>query len=349
MLEIKEYVHDIREIADIPYNWIKLHNKTVMISGATGMIGKFLVDLLMYRNESDNLNCTVVALGRNAKKAESRFPEWLNDEHFIFVEQDITKPIDYEGHVDYIIHAASNTHPLAYSSDPIGTITANVDGTRNLLDLAQKNENSRFVFLSSVEIYGQNRGDVELFREDYCGYINSNTLRAGYPESKRVGEALCQAYKKQYGVDVVIPRLSRVYGPTMLLNDSKALSQFILKGVNNEDVILKSEGLQYFSYIYVADCVSAIIKIMLDGENGEAYNVGDENSNIHLKDLANIIANYNNKQVIFELPSEAERAGYSTATTALLDTTKLKELGFNAKTNINEGLNKTITIIKQFI
>lgn len=130
---------------------------------------------------------------------------------------------------DYIIHAASNTHPVAYAGDPVGTIAANVIGTDNLLKWASAVKCKRFVFLSSVEVYGENRGDTDKFAEDYMGYIDCNTLRAGYPESKRTGEALCQAYRKQDGMDIVIPRLSRAYGPTMLASDTKAISQFIKK------------------------------------------------------------------------------------------------------------------------
>ena len=129
--------------------------------------------------------------------------------------------------VDYILHLASNTHPMQYSTDPIGTVTTNIIGVQNMLDFAVDHNATRFAFASSNEIYGENRGDVEFFNEDYCGYINSNTMRAGYPESKRCGEALCQAYKAQKGLDIVVPRLTRSYGPTMLMSDTKAVSQFI--------------------------------------------------------------------------------------------------------------------------
>ena len=144
--------------------------------------------------------------------------------------------------VDYVIHLASNTHPLQYSLDPIGTITTNVFGTYNTLEFAKKQHAVRYAFASSNEIYGENRGDKELFDESYCGYIDSNTLRAGYPESKRCSEALCQAFNKQENIDVVIPRLTRSYGPTMLMSDTKAISQFIKKALANEDIVLKSEG-----------------------------------------------------------------------------------------------------------
>ena len=191
-------------------------------------------------------------LGRNEEKARARFADYADCPQFHFIKQDINEKVvgnpALPAKIDYVIHAASNTHPVAYASDPIGTITANVFGTQYLLDYAKEADCKRFVFLSSVEIYGENRGDTDKFTEDYLGYIDCNTMRAGYPESKRTGEALCQAYRKQMEMDVVIPRLSRVYGPTMLMSDTKALSQFILKSVKQEDIVLKSEGTQEFSY-----------------------------------------------------------------------------------------------------
>ena len=343
------YMDDVKKIADLDYTCDKLKDKSLAISGATGMIGSFLIDVLMYRNEKYNQNVAVYAFGRNEEKAKKRFEKYFDNDNFRFVKQDINNPIDEnicKDKVDYIIHAASNTHPVAYSSDPIGTISANVIGTNNLLDWAAKVGCERFVFLSSVEIYGENKGDTDKFAEDYLGYIDCNTLRAGYPESKRTGEALCQAYIKQRGLDVVIPRLSRCYGPTMLDSDTKALSQFILKGVNSEDIVLKSEGTQLYSYAYVADAVSGIIKLMFDGECGGAYNVVSDASDIMLKDLAGIIADYVGKKVIFELPSETERAGYSKATKATLASDKIKETGWKSFFDIKEGLHHTIDVLR---
>ena len=188
-----------------------------------------------------------------------------------------------------------------------------------------------------------------MFTEDYCGYINCNTMRAGYPESKRCGEALCQAYKSQKGLDIVIPRLTRSYGPTMLMSDTKAISQFIRKGVAGEDIILKSAGTQYYSYTYMADAVSGLLTVLLCGESGEAYNIADIASDIMLKDLAAIIADTAGKQVVFELPDAVEAAGYSTATKARLDGSKLKTLGWKPAYDIRGGLERTISILKEII
>ena len=340
------YIEDINYIVGLDLPWEKLQGKSVLLSGATGLVGSFLVDVLL----SKEIDCTVYALGRNEEKAKARFSKWSNDEHLIFIPYDINKPLarDDLGTVDYVLHMASNTHPMQYSTDPIGTITTNIIGVQNMLEFAVEHHAARFAFTSSNEIYGENRGDVETFAEDYCGYINSNTMRAGYPESKRCGEALCQAYKAQKGLDVVIPRFTRSYGPTMLMTDTKAISQFIRKGISGEDIVLKSAGTQYYSYTYVADAVSGLLYVLLKGESGEAYNIADERSDIMLKDLAAIIAGIAGKQVVFEIPDAIEAAGYSTATKARLDGTKLKSLGWKAKYDIQSGMKRTIGILSGY-
>ena len=330
-----------KEIEAFDFDLSQLEVKSLMISGATGMIASYLIDCIMAKG----IDCRIIALGRNAEKARARFGEYFDRENFAFCACDINKSIEINEKADYIIHAASNTHPLAYSTDPIGTITTNVIGLQNLLDYACEHNNKRFVFLSSVEIYGVNRGDVESFTEDYCGYINSNTLRAGYPESKRVGEALCQAYIKQKGMDIVIPRLSRVFGSTLLKTDTKALSQFIHKAIAGENIVLKSAGTQFYSYLYVEDIVTGILTCMFNGKNGEAYNVADETCNITLKNLAETIADIAGTKVVYEIPDETEKAGYSTATKAILSSEKIKSLGWKAKYDIKQGIDKTLQCI----
>lgn len=341
------YLEDVEKVSGTILPWEKLQNKSVLLSGATGLLGSFLIDVLMQKN-SKGLNCKVYALGRTQKKAEERFSKWWGDEHLIFLPYDVNKPFvrDDVNTVDYVLHLASNTHPMQYATDPIGTITTNIIGLQNMLEFAVTHHAARFAFTSSNEIYGENRGDVEMFDEAYCGYIDSNTLRAGYPESKRCGEALCQAYKTQKGLDVVIPRFTRSYGPTMLLTDTKAISQFIRKGIAGEDIVLKSAGTQNYSYTYMADAIYGLLTVVLCGENGEAYNIADEASNITLKDLAKIIADHAGKRVVFEIPDAVEAAGYSKATKALLDGKKLKKLGWKPFYTIKDGIPRTMDILK---
>lgn len=337
------YLQDIRALGALELPWEQLRGRSILISGATGMIGSYLIDVLMEKG----LDVTVYALGRNEEKAKARFVRWWDDPCFVFVTGDINRGIDLDVQtVDYVFHAASNTHPVAYATDPIGTITTNIIGTDNLLRFAAEHGTRRVLFASSVEVYGENRGDREAFSEDYCGYIDCNTLRAGYPESKRAGEALCQAYIRQKGLDVVIPRLARTYGPTMLMSDTKALSQFLKKGMAGEDIVLKSAGTQLFSYTYVADAVSGVLYCLFYGVNGEAYNISDSASDITLRDLAGIIADCVGTEVVFDLPDATESAGYSKATKAIMENNKIRTLGWSAQYTMQTGLERTLRILK---
>jgi len=344
-INLKLLDEDVHAVACLPLPWNKLENKTVLISGAGGMIGSFLIRVFMARKEKIN----IVAVGRSEEKAKKSLGEFWDRDDFKFISQDIRSPLMNIGKIDYMIHAASNTHPKAYSTDPVGTITTNVIGLTNMLDYAVANKIERFLFASSVEVYGENRGDVERFDETYDGYIDCNTVRAGYCESKRVGESLCQSYHAQYDIDVVIARIPRTYGPTMLETDTKAISQFIKNGINHEDIVLKSKGTQLFSYSYVADTVSGILTILLKGETCGAYNIADEFSEVSLKSLAELIARTVGTNVVYQIPDEIEAAGYSKATKALMNSDKLKNLGWSAQWTIDSGISRTLSILKKGI
>lgn len=339
------YLSGVDAVCALDLPWGQLAGKSVAISGATGMIGAFLVDVIMRKNIKEGLGCRVIALGRSAEKARARLP-YFEDEHFFFEEGSVISP-NYRPSqpADYVLHLASSTHPRQYATDPIGTIRGNVDGLQNLLEYASDN-GARLLFASSVEVYGQNRGDVERFDEHYCGDIDCNTLRACYNESKRLGEAMCQAYRSQRGVDAVIARIARVYGPTLLPDDSKALSQFMHRSIAGEDVVLKSDGTQRFSYLHVADAVSGLLHVLLLGIDGEAYNLADEGSDIALRDLAALVADSNGVKVVFDLPDAAEAAGYSKATLALMDGSKAHALGWRPHYDIQSGIASTMCVLK---
>lgn len=341
------YLEDLENTINNVSNVNSLKNKSFFVSGASGLIGSFLVDTIMLLNKNFDYNIRVIANGRNKEKLEKRFSEYLENDKFIEYIADINRKFSFGGKIDYIINCASNTHPKQYATDPIGTIMTNICGTENMLELASVKK-AKFVFLSSVEIYGENKYNIGRFKEDDMGYINCNTMRAGYNEAKRTGEALCQSYKEQKKVNVVLVRLPRIYGSTVKKDDTKVSSQFINKALNGEDIILKSKGTQYFSYLYVADAVSGILEVMINGKNGEVYNLGNIKSEVHLKDLAEIIASLVNTKVIYDIPNEMENKGFSKATDARLDYSKISnELAWTPQYPIKDGLSRTLEILKQ--
>lgn len=345
-LECAGYMADVERVASLGLPWERLAGKAVVISGATGMIGAFLVDVLMRKNERDGLGCRAVCLGRSAGKAEERLP-YFGKSGFEFEECDLRQDgAAPEAHADFVMHLASSTHPRAYVADPVGTVRVNVGGLDRLLGYAAR-EGARTLFASSVEVYGENRGDAERFGEGYCGYLDCNTLRACYNESKRLGEALCQAYRAQAGAQVVIARIARAYGPTLLSDDSKALSQFMWRALAGQDVVLKSDGTQRFSYLHVADVVSGLLNVLLDGADGEAYNLADEGSDVMLRDLAVLVAKAGGVKVAFDLPDVKEAAGFSKSTLALMDGSKARGLGWRAHYGIEGGVAQTMAVLKE--
>lgn len=233
-----------------------------------------------------------------------------------------------------------NTHPKQYAEDPIGTIMTNIYGCDNLLKLAVEKK-ARFLLASSVEIYGQ--GTAIPMNEEYCGYIDCNLARSGYNEAKRTCEALTQSYRSVFGVNAVIARFARVFGADKK-HDTKAMSQFMDKAVLGEDIILKSKGQQRYSYCYIADAVSGLLKLMLDGQDGEAYNISNDDDGLTLGEYAEYIASLANLKVRYEIENNES---VSKATFALLDTHKIKNIGWKPQYSVKDGLKRTYMIKKE--
>lgn len=330
-----DYILSIEEIDSFK-------GKSILITGATGMVGVCLIDALMRFNEESNAGVIIYAVGRDKDRASSRLGEYYSNILFHFIEQDVRNPFPEDLRVDYIIPLASNTHPFAYSKFPVETVEINVKGAENALKKAVQC-GATVLYPSTVEVYGNG---VNPFDENYTGDLNLATSRACYTESKRVSEALCQSYIAEFAVNCKIVRLSRLFGPTMLESDTKASSQFFLKALANEDIVLKSKGDQLFSYTYVADAVQAILFVILNGECGQAYNIACDACNIHLATFAKECAELAGKSVVFDLPSDVEAKGYSVASKAILSTTKLSSLGWTTNRTFKDAVNRTYNILR---
>lgn len=334
------YKDDILEVATLNLPWEKLSGCNVLITGATGLIGSCIVEILMSR---DNKDYHVYASGRNEDRAKIRFENYANDKSFHFLRHDVERPLDNNIRFDYIIHAASNASPNFFAQKPVEVIKSNIDGVANLIEYGLQHEMKRFLYVSSGEIYGE--GDGRIFTEDYSGYINCATPRACYPSSKRTAETLCVSYAAEYGVDVVIARPCHTYGPYFTEQDNRVYAQFIRNTLKDENIVMKSTGTQFRSWCYVVDCASAILHILLKGENGCAYNIADDKSNITIKELAEMIADIAGCKVVFDIPSDMEKAGYNVVSKSIFANEKLKALGWTVKNSMKEKMKATIDYI----
>ena len=335
------YIDDVKKAANSPLPWEKLRGKNILITGATGMIGSSLIDVLMSHKP---LDFHIYASGRNESKVAAVFSKYVNNPYFHFVRYDVRESFESDICFHYMIAGAGVASPQLYSTDPISVIKSNLWGVDNLLSYGVKNGLEKFLYISSGEIYGE--GDGRVFSEDYSGYVNCATLRACYPSAKRATESLCIAYSHQYSIDVSIARPCHIYGPHFNESDKRVYAQFIRNILNNEDIIMKSTGTQYRSWCYAVDCATALLFILLKGENGEAYNIADEKSNITIKELAETIADIGHKKVVIDLPEKTEKAGYNIVKKSLFSTEKLCALGWICTGKIKEKIESTINAIK---
>ena len=341
MLYKKELNNTLKNIPNLDM----LKNKKILITGSTGLIGSAIVDTLAWENVTNDSNIHIYAAGRNKEKVKERFKEFIDKGFFTFIEYDANKDLMFDMDVDYIIHGASNAHPIAYSEEPVETMISNFYGMNNLLKYAKRYNVLRTLYISSSEVYGQKQGNEPYSEEDY-GFIDILNPRACYPSSKRAAETLCASYKKEYDLDVVIVRPGHIYGPTMTTEDSRASAQFARNAMEGKDIIMKSPGLQLRSYCYVLDCASAILTVLLNGKSGQAYNISNNKSVVTIRELAESFAKNGNTKVVFENPDDVEAAGYNLMDCSALDASKLESLGWKGLYDVDEGVRQTIEILK---
>lgn len=282
---------DIRSIINSPIiDWERFRNKSVLITGANGMLPSYMVFTLLFLNNEKAMNVNVYALARNEAKLKNAFKEYCEDNHFHSIIQDVSAPISSDIHFDFIIHAASQASSKYFATDPVGTLKANTVGTINTLDAAVKSNSEGYLYFSSGAVYGELDENVVSVEESYIGKVYPLSVRNCYATSKQLGENACVSYHHQYGLPAKIVRIFHTMGPMVQLNDSRIFSDLCQNIVNRENIVLHSEGSAMRAFCYVADAVIAYFKVLLDGEAAAAYNVGgDETRETSMRDLAEML------------------------------------------------------------
>ena len=326
-----------------PIPWHTLSGKTALISGAAGFLAAYMVETLLFLNETQQLNATVIAVVRNRNGFAQRFSHHLMRSDLICIEQDISLPLQVDQRIDFIIHAASQASPKYYATDPVGTLSANTLGTAQLLELARSHQAEGFLYFSSADVYGE-PARVPTTESDY-GYLDPLAVRSCYAESKRMGENMCVSWHHQFGVKAKIVRPFHTYGPGMRLDDGRVYADFVADVVNGRDIVLKSDGLARRSFCYLADAVAGFWMVLLAGKNAHAYNIGNPDGEISIRDLASLIAGlFPEQHISVKFEHRKESDGYIASPVSITrpDIVQARKLGWFPTTTLENGFRRTI-------
>lgn len=344
----RQWSSDLDEIVNALPILDSLSGKTVLVTGATGLICSAVIDVLLRYDQRHGDAIRIYAAGRSEKKAETRFGGFLRENALSFVCFDATKTDNELGGLrfDYIIHGAGNATPTRMLAEPVETMLGNFSGMKYLLDQAKAGHTERVLFISSSEVYGQKESS-DPFHENEYGYVDLLIPRNSYSIGKRAAETLCACYALEYGVDCVIARPGHIYGPTASVDDSRVSSVWAYASAKGENIIMKSAGDQLRSYCYCLDCASAILTILLKGKSGCAYNISNPASVISIREMALLLAKAGNVRVTQQIPSEKEKTGFNPMRNSSLDSSLLCALGWRGVFDAERGFGNTVEILKQ--
>ncbi|CAM3610027.1 NAD-dependent epimerase/dehydratase family protein [Arcobacter aquimarinus] len=337
-------LEDFNKIINSSIDWERFANKTVLVTGANGFLPAYMVETLLLLNNDilKHSPCKVISLVRNEKHTKERFSNYLSDENFKIIVQDVSNEINLIEKIDYIVHAASPASPKYYNIDPVGVIMPNILGTKNTLDLAIENKVEGYLYFSSGEVYGQ-LNDGEVINEDKYGYLDPTTVRACYGESKRMGENLCVSYGHQYNIPIKIVRPFHTYGPGMKLDDGRVFADFVKNIIHNENIEMKSDGSVKRAFCYLSDATVAFFMILLNGEKNNAYNMANSKSIISIRELALVLINmFPEKKLKAVFVEQSKNYLESPVKGNNINIDKLEKLGWKPSISIIDGFRKTI-------
>ena len=337
---------DLNIIFNNPIDWEVFRNKTVLVTGATGRLGAYIVEAFVKADIDWDLNMNVIALARSRDKLTKVFRNELKLPNLITIVQDITEPIVYEKDVHFIFHTAGAASPKEFTDDPVGTLWGHLMGTRNVLEFARTHNTEKVLYVSTVETYGDWKQDSSI-KETDCGVMRADNSRACYPEAKRMCETMFASYEEQYGVNYIGVRLCHTLGPGILLDDGRAFAEFINNALNGKDIVLHSDGSKARTYTYVSDAIGAILVAFTKGKD-KYYNVANIDNLISIKDLAELIAKLSSKdiRVIVDV-KDNKKLKYLPFKLGIMNVDRICSLGWRPQVGIKETFKYTMDSFEQ--
>ena len=343
---------DAYEIANAEIPWDKIVGSTVLITGGGGFIGGYLALALLTRNDVYGSDIRVISLVRNAERAEKKFGKLLRRGDFSLCVQDVNEEIKAE-RADYIIHAASQASNIQFENDPVGTITANLTGTANVLDFAKKSGAKSTLIVSSLKVYGIIYGSQDKITEDDSGYIDFTSYKNCYAMGKRASETIAASYCREYGMNVKLARPAYIYGAATL-DDDRVWAQFIANVVRGQDILLKSNGAANRSFCYVTDTATGLLTVLLKGENALPYNISCELSDTTIRGFARAAcAVFPERNISLKFANPADEQEPQNQPSPLcqvpeiLDNKRLKSLGWQPKVSLKEGIKRAVAVFEE--
>lgn len=334
---------DIDIILNNPIDWEKFRNKTVLVTGATGRLGMYIVEAVNKADIDWNLNVDIIALARSSEKLKNVFGQSLSLPNVHPLVQDIVEPIKIDGPVDYIFHTAGAASPKDFTEAPVDTLWGHLQGTRNVLELAREKKSQKVMYVSTVEIYGDWTSEKTISEMD-MGPMRADNARACYPEAKRMCETMLASYKVQYGIDYVGVRLCHTFGPGIALEDGRAFAEFIRNVIDGKDIVLKTDGSAARTYTYVADAIGAMLIAFTKGKE-DYYNIANVDNLINIRDLAKLIAGLDPKKktkVKFADGVDANGLKFLNFNLGIMNVDRIKKLGWSPQVNLEHAFKYTL-------
>lgn len=332
---------DLEYITSKLTNYEELRNASFLITGSTGLIGKIFTYELLYLNDKYNLNLHLNLNVRNKEKTEELFKKYIESEIVSVFVSDIRNKMNIEKQIDYIVHCASVTSSNQMVNEPVDTITTSIIGTNNLLEMAITKNIKDFLYVSSMEVYGQFPEET-IVNEECVGNLDWTKTRSSYPESKRLCESLCLSYAKQHNLPVKIARLAQTFGPGVSDGDNRLYMQIANCIINDKDLVLSTDGESYGNYCYIADTIYGLFTILLKGMNGEIYNICNEQMSQKIKDLAiYVFEQFDCRKHVITNNNKDDKK-YLSNVKYLVDSSKMRSLGWTPSFSVIDGFDRLI-------